>query len=484
MSKVIQTSLNFLLGKEGSEKKTSKNFKTKMNSVSKFNYKFLAVFVGISSFLALPLVSISSAHASSSFGYQVNVNTSLNVTVSSPTVSLTLNPSITPFASTDLDVTVGTNNPWGYKLYINADSTDLTNDTYADDAYINTLSSSATESTFTANKWGYRISELSTGVTADDSITDTDTKTNFYPFVSDTLIGQTSVPSNEANTKLTFGAKVNYERPAGVYSLDFTFRTVPTVTTLSMQDLDGDVCTTTPTIVTDSRDGQSYAIARLEDGKCWMLQNLKLGKNTDTLALSSTDSNVSSGGFILNNKLADGKFPHNTISQDPVTGQPSYYYDSQAYYCTDNYGCYYNNYTATAGSMTSSTGAGTTVDYSICPKGWSLPTGGSGGEFETLATAYGGTGTTAATAMLVGSPTTTTTENINGQYTPGFLLSGAYGSGGADHLGVRGYYWSRTSYSTGLAYHLYLNTSGVAPLNHVSKFNGFAVRCLLSEPQS
>ncbi|MBR0424286.1 hypothetical protein IJI79_02205, partial [Candidatus Saccharibacteria bacterium] len=73
MSKVIQTSLNFLLGKESSEKKTSKNFKTKMNSVSKFDYKILAVFVGISSFLALPLISMSSAHASSSFEYQVNV---------------------------------------------------------------------------------------------------------------------------------------------------------------------------------------------------------------------------------------------------------------------------------------------------------------------------------------------------------------------------------------------------------------------------
>ena len=41
MSKVIQTSLNFLLGKEGSEKKTSKNFKTKMNSVSKGHAYYL-----------------------------------------------------------------------------------------------------------------------------------------------------------------------------------------------------------------------------------------------------------------------------------------------------------------------------------------------------------------------------------------------------------------------------------------------------------
>ena len=492
MSKVIQTSLNFLLGKESSEKKTSKNFETKMNSVSKFNYKFLAVFVGISSFLALPLVSISSAHASSSFEYQVQVNTSLNVAVSSPTVSLTLNPSITPFASTDLDVTVGTNNPWGYRLYINADSTDLLNDTYADDAYINTLSSSATESTFTANKWGYRISKLSTGVTADDSITDTDTKTNFYPFVSDTLVGQTSVPSNEANTKLTFGAKVNYERPAGVYTLDFTFRTVPTVTTLSMQDLDGDVCTTTPTIVTDSRDGQSYAIARLEDGKCWMLQNLKLGKNTDSITLTDADTNLAEGGsFVLDNKRTTSSTPVMPGETVVVDGTNVHnVYDHSAYLCTDDYGCYYNWYTATAGSGTAATISSetSTVDYSICPAGWTLPTAEPlDSDWTNLMRAYGlydGVHSSAevAEAVLVADPTTTT-ENINGQYIPGFLLGAFYNGGGVYRVGT-GAYWSKTPVSSraqAMVGGFYLNGStGIVTVGS-NKMNGNSIRCLLSE---
>ncbi|MBQ3296099.1 hypothetical protein IJG95_00005, partial [Candidatus Saccharibacteria bacterium] len=117
------------------------------------------------------------------------------------------------------------------------------------------------------------------------------------------------------------------------------------------------------------------------------------------------------------------------------------------------------------------------------PKGWSLPTGGSGGEFETLATAYGyGTdsGSTVAGKLLVANPSTVT-ENINGQYTPGLLLSGHYHSGGASYLGASGVYWSRTSYSTGHAYRLYLNASGVYPLDHDYKYNGFAVRCLLQE---
>ncbi|MBR0424447.1 hypothetical protein IJI79_03050, partial [Candidatus Saccharibacteria bacterium] len=65
-------------------------------------------------------VSPSSPASAESLDYNVNIVTSLNVTVSTDTVSLTLNPSTTPFASTDLDVAVGTNNPWGYSLYLQA----------------------------------------------------------------------------------------------------------------------------------------------------------------------------------------------------------------------------------------------------------------------------------------------------------------------------------------------------------------------------
>ena len=119
-----------------------------------------------------------------------------------------------------------------------------------------------------------------------------------------------------------------------------------------------------------------------------------------------------------------------------------------------------------------------TVNYSICPAGWSLPTGGSGGQFQALATAYGGTSATAAANLLVANPTTST-ENINGQSAPGLLLGGSYDSGGADYVGTYGVYWSRTSYSVGHGYYLYINTSGVYPLNHGHKHRGRSVRCVL-----
>ena len=446
------------------------NLKSKLIKKSIIGISGLA---GLSSLLILPLVSVSSASASDSLDYNVNVRNSLNITVSSDNVSLNLNPGSQPYDSTDLNVSVGTNNPWGYRLYLKADTTDLTNTTYTDPAYINTLSGTATGTStlFPVNKWGYRISSLSSGNIADNSIVDT-TGTYFYPFVSDTLIGSSTTSVNDSASTLTFASKVNYEKPAGTYTLDFSFRAVPKVTTLDMQNLDPTVCTTDPTLVTDSRDGQTYAIARLADGNCWMLQNLKLGAKTESLTLTAADSNVSGSGFTLNNKLTDGKFPY--------TDSGVFIYDGQAYYCTDTYGCYYNSYTATAGSMTSSTGTDVDVDYSICPVGWTLPTSG---DFETLIEDYGGTDSSAALeSMLVANPTTTT-ENVNGRYIPGFLLSGGYNKNGDSIVGVRGPINTRTSYSANYMYVLEINisTHAINVSNLGTKYFGRPVRCLLQE---
>lgn len=457
-------------------------------------------FASVSSLLILPLISATSAFADS-LDYSVNVNTSLNVTVSTDTVSLTLNPSTNPFASTDLNVSVGTNNPWGYRLYLKADSTDLTNSTYSTPAYINTLSDTAigTSTDFPVNEWGYRVSSLSSGNTADNSITDT-TGTYFYPFVSDTLIGSTTTSVNNSISTLTFASKVDYERPAGTYTLDFSFRTVPTVTTLDMQDLDPTVCTYTPTIVTDSRDGQSYAIARIsgtapsqgEPDQCWMLQNLKLGKTQDNIVLTSTDSNVESNFTLSSNEAgAEGKFLNYYRTDDDIVGIGTkvYYMDKSEYYCSNMYGCYYNWYTATAGSGTgggsTATGAGINVNYDICPAGWSLPTGGSSGDFQNLAVAYGyGVDSDSAVLgkLLVADPINVV-DNVNGSYIPGFLQGGACGSGGCSLSGGFGAYQSRTAYSIGYNYGLFVKeaTSDLNLLHKVDKSVGMAIRCLLQE---
>ncbi len=436
-------------------------------------------------FLAFISVSISTPTYADGLDYNVQIRPSLNITVSSDTVQLILNPSTNPFDSTNLDVSVGTNNPNGYKLYINAEDDKLTNNTYS--TYINTLSSSTTESTFPANSWGYRISGISSGNEGGDSgITDT-TGTNFYPFVSGAMISSSSTSVNNSTSTLTFGSKVNYERQAGIYTLDFSFKALPIITTYTMKDisLDPTLCTTDPMLVLDSRDGQSYAIARLADGKCWMLQNLKLGKLSDNIALTSADSNVGADGFILSSNEAGaiGKFPGVKLANE------RYVMDKSEYYCTDVYGCYYNWFTATASSGTSETGlyGPESVDYSICPKGWSLPTGGQGGEFETLASSYGYNSEADTTSqaeiaarMLVINPNTTT-ENINGGSRPGLLLGGSYTGGGPSGIGAGGRYWTRTAYEQGGGNNFAITTQGISPVGVDSFSIGRAIRCLLSE---
>ncbi|MBQ9180961.1 hypothetical protein IJ135_02625, partial [Candidatus Saccharibacteria bacterium] len=219
------------------------------------------------------------------------------------------------------------------------------------------------------------------------------------------------------------------------------------------------------TTLYDNRDETPYLVGKAKDGKCWMLQNLKLGAKASSYTLDSTNS--ATNGFTLNGKLSDGKFTYSTNNGNNYTN------DSSQFYCTSDYGCYYNWYTATAGSGTSATGSNVTVNYSICPNGWNLPTGGSSGEFQALYGQYN-----SAALMLVDHPTTTK-ENTAGKI-PGFLLGGYYYAGGASDVGIEGHYWSRTAGSDQRGNYLTLDTSSVNPAssNYRYKYNGVSVRCL------
>ncbi len=242
-------------------------------------------------------------------------------------------------------------------------------------------------------------------------------------------------------------------------------QSVPLGDAIYMQDaidLENTPAGTTKTLI-DSRDSQSYIVGKAADGNIWMLQDMKLGKTTDSMTLTAATSDVSNN-FVLNNKLSDGRFHAYTVDGEP------YQNNNSEYYCTEDYGCYYNWYTATAGTGTtyiSTSQAQATA--SICPAGWALP---SQPQFSALYSSY-----PSATLMEVDNPTTTK-ENTTGKI-PGFLLNGYYYKFGANDLGSYGSYWSRSAYSAQDAYYLDLNTSGVYPASYVSKYLGFAVRCVL-----
>ena len=278
--------------------------------------------------------------------YDVIVQPSLALTLSSPTVSFHLNPASNSFNTGNLDISVATNNLNGYKLYIGTaegsgstsgtDLTNTTNNTYT----IPTLESSVKESSFVVNKWGYRISA---GTNTNPDITDTTTGPNskYFPYASNTLISSSASTTNNDTTTLTFAAKADYEKPAGAYDISLNFKTIPIVTQTYMQNMDPSVCTEAPTIVIDSRDEQPYLIQRLADGKCWMLDNLDLDLTNKTIVDNLTTENTNidttndpnaldylrNGGGIASDKYATvGLELHNWTGAGMTPLSPNYSY--------------------------------------------------------------------------------------------------------------------------------------------------------------
>ncbi len=203
----------------------------------------------------------------------------------------------------------------------------------------------------------------------------------------------------------------------------------------------------------DERDGNSYMVRKLADGNLWMVENLRLGGD-QPISLSPADSDVANE-FIL---PAIG------------TGEPDSY-DEARVDVDSQWGGYYNWYTATAGTGTTAIAVdGTNASSSICPKGWRLPTGGTDGEFHTLAAAYGGTDSAASEAL----------HNNSG---PNFVYSGYYyGSKNVSYgQGSYGSYWSSTAYNFINAYDLDFNNEGINATGSSGSSSRRSVRCVLRE---
>ena len=245
----------------------------------------------------------------------------------------------------------------------------------------------------------------------------------------------------------------------------------------------------------DIRDSEIYLVGKLKDNKCWMLENLNLAGGT---ALSATDTDVYSGyisSFTTSNNL--------TKTGDTIVlpASSTSGFDTNNYSYVNNSGnktncgasgqntpcySYYSWDAATLGSGRTISTDNTDAPYSICPKGWRLPTAYSTSatdwqtaDFYTLAHQYGL------------DSTTSTDESDNGFYTqagpgtvPNFLLAGGYDQvsfyGGSD-----GFYWSATSGSdTDNAYYLAFASDGVGSAIDDDRKYVSSVRCLLAQKES
>ncbi len=466
------------------------------------------------SFLILGLIStltfapaIKSNAAESSAEVETIVRPVLAITTDESLLNFTLSPlSGGSSESKPVIATVDTNSTGGYELYFSSeDNATAMTSTTASDTIVSDFNSAVTLANMGVNKWGYSLDN-----------------TNFNKIP--TLANQTKIKdldhyptSNERNTTVNIGIKIDDTIDSGVYSKVVKFSAIahasPTpnlnrlVDLTSMQDPNlAQYCadTYTPTkdateidwdrtffgdlvpraSVQDSRDGKYYLISKLADGHCWMSQNLELALDSTTpLTNEKTDLNSKASWTPENSTLTEVPTSTTWPKSNSTASSAAYSYypiASDRYYqggitksstptaSTTEYnwekaGTYYNWYAATAGSGTYVMTSGSATD-SICPKGWMLPLGTTDNKsfYYLLTTKYG-----ASAANMITSP-------LN------FLRAGLYGYGSSamNVQGSSGSFWSSTADSQVRAYNLMFNSSYVNPQDYYGKGAGFPVRCV------
>ena len=276
------------------------------------------------------------------------------------------------------------------------------------------------------------------------------------------------------------------------------------------------------TALTDQRDGNTYAIAKLPDGNCWIIENLRLD------AENSSNSSLAQGFGGAFEGLADSEnanFTTNNGASDPTTANSKYYAGTQegtatvdisqtnyaglrmprynnnninrtlgasqykngstTYYHWYSYGnyytwasamantSYYNNTITDVNGFTPSEAANT----SLCPTGWRLPYGRSTGKgatvggFSYLDIQLGGTG--ASQSSIAGA----TQSNLWRSFPNNFIYSGYFRTASVLSRGSYGYYWSSTASDAYYSYSMSLYSTTLS-LSTDAKYNGLSIRCV------
>ncbi len=314
-----------------------------------------------------------------------------------------------------------------------------------------------------------------------------------------------------------------------------------------MQDMSTSICdaVTTPTDTTtykdtpeaqlvDIRDGKTYWVAKLLDGKCWMTQNLDLdleatatnvaaltSENTDLTTYGSNGYDSSNGYSQVNNVITwiptRATIPTTSIASDgtisnwtnddntPYSVDPGNWYWTDTWYTSTrneyltgnvgdpakfqkdetytgngkhgHVGNYYNWSAAVASNDSSSYASSTynaTTDNpqnSICPAGWKLP----------ISTSYtsGAQGNNDFYNLANKYGNVTDTDSYITANPLWFVRGGYVYSGSLYTSGFVGNYWSSTVRGSDVAYYLYFRSGGIGPASSDNRYYGRSVRCVV-----
>lgn len=323
-----------------------------------------------------------------------------------------------------------------------------------------TGANSTTGSTLADNTWGYSYGETS----------DNSTKTyQSFTGTTKTLESKTTPTGNLASqTKdLIFAVRFGEDADPGRYYADVTVTLTATplsvvgvwstgldsgITTLQAVESvpSGQFCKTSlpvgaTIILTDNRDNKDYKIAKLDDGNCWMVQNLALDLYNRSLTTANSDVTSNRTG----SSVASTTWT-NSVGNSAVR----YYNGSNVSGWTEQDGYYYTWCAATAGCNTS---------QSICPKGWKLPTNNQYAAFLSAANIS----TTDGWSKISQAPYS-------------FTISGEMATTGFTGFKAEGSYWTSTAYDSGAGYNVGLRSTGYVANRADPKSNGYNVRCVAS----
>ena len=229
-----------------------------------------------------------------------------------------------------------------------------------------------------------------------------------------------------------------------------------------MQDMTTSICNAVAigqegTLV-DTRSGsKTYKVGKLKDGRCWMLDNLALG-GSSTIALKTTDTNITADwtlpastttGFDTYSTARINIAYNNTIPSDTMSQAGQW-----------KIGTYYNYCAVSAGTYcpASSTAGSTPAKQDICPKGWRMPSGGSGGEYYNLYSVY--------------------SNYTNFRSAVHLPLSGHYDNYVNIDQGSVGRWWTNTFYNSNNMYHPAVTKSSVSLDVASLRYYGFTLRCI------
>ena len=499
--------------------------------------------------LTMTTVGLLNTIPASAITYQNNtdvdftLNPTINLTLSGDSGTNLIIDNLAPGSASDSNIitaTVSTNAGWGYYLSATVNTsttnTNLTHETSNTNIFTSLNSNKPALSDFSDNTWGYSYchnGSVDCSVTTNWVSGDAGSATTGYNGLplDNNDSGSTGIkllnPNSHASSgsvQFKIGAKASNTQAAGTYTGTVNFYAVTYRGPITfdesftaagkqkylgyykMQDMTTSICDNVHTPIAsdnsdvletkliDIRDNNTYWVAKLKDGHCWMTQNLDLDLSTSTaLTSSSTDLNqygsnnyTSENGYSQSDGIITWIPERNTITTlNPTTwindNSNPYSYDIGKTIVSDPNGSAnghrlngnYYNWTASIASNDTSNFIESTYyipvnnpKNSICPKNWRLPTMSKdeNDEFQKLNVLYNNNSEDDAAGLMNAPLYLARSGNI---YDNAHLVDGRYG-----------YYQSSTIVNDEKTRRLGFASNQVSPSGSDKRSRGLSIRCI------